>query len=123
VAPDQADWLPVLQGEAARVCQDCHAISALAELQQVGVASRYAALVAQYQAPTFLTFGHYLNDIGGKELLLALYHYLRALGAPAALTREVLEDQLVRAAERVYQPNALYQPDDFAQLATILARY
>jgi hypothetical protein len=123
VAPGQADWLPVLQSEAARVCHDCLALSALAELQQVGVAARYAALVAQYQVPGFLTSGDYLIDIGGKELLRALLRHLRVLGAPARLRREDLEDQLVQAAERVYQPNALYHPDDFAQLATILAQY
>jgi hypothetical protein len=112
-----------LQGEAARVCRDCLALGALAELQPAGVAGRYAALVAQYQAQAFLTSGDYLVDVGGKQLLRALSRHLRALGAPARLTREVLEDQLVQAAERVYQPNALYQPDDFAQLAAILARY
>jgi hypothetical protein len=113
----------VLQSEAARVCQDCLALGALAELQPAGVAARYAALVAQYRAPGFLTSGDYLLDVGGKELLGALTRHLRTLGAPAQLTTEVLEDQLVQAAERVYQPNTLYQPDDFARLATILGQY
>src|SRR5205807_5438380 len=40
VAPGQADWLPVLQSEAARVCRDCLALGGLAELQPTGSARR-----------------------------------------------------------------------------------
>jgi hypothetical protein len=60
--------------------------------------------------------------MGGHELLAALSRHLHSLGAGARLNQQVLSDELLRVLDRIYQPNILFQPDDFAELAAILAQ-
>jgi hypothetical protein len=122
--PGHTQWLPALQHEATRLCQVCNAVAGMQELQPGAIATRYHALLAQFQTPTFLTSGDYLLEIGGHELLAAFSRHLHSLGAPAALSKQsVLADELLRVLERVYQPKSIYLPDDFTELAAILAQY
>ncbi len=79
--------------------------------------------MAQYQQPAFLTSGDYLRDMGGKELLEALTRYLRDLGAGSSFSQRFLSDELLRLLDQMYHPNILFQPDDFAELAAVLAQY
>jgi hypothetical protein len=119
--PGQAQWLPALQQEAIRLGGICTAVATHADLSSAAIASRYSALLSTIQNPAFLGSDSYLNDMGGKELLDALSRHLRSLGAPgAAVNRDVLADGLLRVLAPIYQPNTIYQPDDFAELAAIL---
>jgi len=122
-APGQAQWLPALHHEATRLCHTCNAVAPLPALQPVAITARYNALLAQFQNPLFLTSGDFLIDMGGKELLGALSRHLHGLGAPGRLDQHVLADELLRVLIPIYQPGAIYQPDDFAELAAILAQY
>lgn len=70
-----------------------------------------------------MTSGAYLFDMEGKDLLAALSRHLAGFGASARLNSDELADGLLRALERIYQPNSTYQPDDFAELAAILRQY
>jgi hypothetical protein len=118
-----AQWLPALHQEALRLCQTCSAVAVLPDLQPAAITTRYNARLAQVQNPNFLNSGDYLIDLAGKDLLAALSRHLVGLGAPAAYTKTALADELLRILQPVYQPNTIYQPDDFAELANILAQY
>ncbi len=122
-APGQAQWLPALQQEAVRLCQTCSDVVVLPDLQPAAIAIRYNDLLAQFQAPAFLTSGDFLIDMGGHALIAALSRHLHTLGALARLNQNELANELLRMLARVYQPNVIYQPDDFADLASILAQY
>jgi hypothetical protein len=122
-APGQAQWLTALLQEATRLSQACTAVAGLASLQGAAITARYHALVAQYQQPAFLASGDYLRDMGGHELLAALSRHLHNLGAGSRFSQQFLSDELLRLLGQMYQPNTLFQPDDFADLARILAQY
>jgi hypothetical protein len=92
-------------------------------LQSAAIAARYQVLLADFQAPGFLTSGDFLMDIGGHELMTALAAHLRGLGAPIGFTDRFLEDELLRVLITIYQPGVIYNPDDFQELATVLAQY
>jgi hypothetical protein len=92
-------------------------------LQSAAIVSRYQALLAQIQAPTFLSSGDFLSEMGGHELMAALADHLRRVGAPPGFTDSFLEEELLRVLTPIYQPGAIYQPDDFQELAAILGRY
>ena len=119
----QAAWVPALQQEAGRLCGVCAAAAALPELQPAAIAARYQVLLAQFLLPPFLNSGEFLNDMGGHELMAALAAHLRGLGAPPGFTNSFLEEELLRVLIPIYQPGAIYQPDDFQELATILQQY
>ncbi len=119
----QAAWVPALQQEAARLCVVCTAAAALPAFQPAAIAARYQTLLAQFQAPNFLTGGDFLIDMGGHELMAALAAHLRGLGAPPGFTDSFLEEELLRVLTPIYQPGAIYQPDDFQELAAILGQY
>jgi hypothetical protein len=119
----QAQWIPALEQEATRFCQTCGTVAVLPDLQAVAIRARYNALLAQFQNPAFLTSSDYLIDMSGKDLLAALSRHLVGLGAPARLDRDALADELIQVLQRVYSPNTIYQPDDFAELADILRQY
>jgi len=121
--PGQAAWVPALQQEAARLCSVCTAAAALPEFQPAAIANRYQTLLAQFQAPAFLTSGDFLIDMGGHELMAALAAHLRGIGAPPGFTRSFLEEELLRVLTPIYQPGAIYQPDAFQELAVILGQY
>jgi len=122
-APGQAQWLPALQMEGARLIQACNGVTNLQHLQSAEIAARYQSLLAQSQAPAFFSSDDYLIDLGGKELLASLAHYLQGHGVPGGLNRDELADELLRVLVPIYQPGVIYQPDDFDELATILAQY
>ena len=122
-APGQAAWVPALQQEAARFCGVCTAAAALPDFLPAAIATRYQVLLAHFQARAFLTSGDFLIDMGGKELMIALAAHLRSLGAPPGLSRSFLEEELLRVLPPIYQPGAIYQPDDFQELAAILGQY
>jgi hypothetical protein len=61
--------------------------------------------------------------MGGHELMAALAAHLRGVGAPTGFTDTFLENELLRVLTPIYQPGTIYQPDDFQELATILAQY
>jgi hypothetical protein len=121
--PGQVAWVAALQQEAARLSGVCTAAAALPSLQPAAIASRYQTLLAQFQAPAFLTSGDFLIDMGGHELMAALATHLRGIGAPPAFTDSFLEEELLRVLTPIYQPGAIYQPDDFQELAAILGQY
>jgi hypothetical protein len=121
IVPGHGAWVPALQQEATRLCGVCAAAAALPALQSAAIASRYQALLAQVQAPAFLTSGDFLSDMGGHELMAALADYLRGVGAPPGFTDSFLEEELLRVLTAIYQPGAIYQPDDFQELAAIIA--
>ena len=54
--------------------------------------------------------------------MAALVAYLRGLGAPPGFTDRFLESELLGALVPIYQPGAIYQPDDFQELASRLAQ-
>jgi hypothetical protein len=121
--PGQAEWVLALQQEAARLCGVCAAAAALPAFQPAAIANRYQTLLAQFQAPIFLTSGDFLIDMGGHELMAALAAHLRGIGAPPGFTDSFLEEELLRVLTPIYRPGAIYQPDDFQELATILGQY
>jgi hypothetical protein len=122
--PSRAEWLPALQQEAIRLGQACAAVASHVDLAPAAIAVRYTALLSTIQYPAFLSSDSYLADMGGKELLDALSRNLRSLGAPGtAVNRDQLADELLRVLVPIYQPNTIYQPDDFAELAAILKQY
>lgn len=114
--------MPALQTETARLRTSCAAAIAEPALQANAIAARYQVLLAQYQAPVFLTSGDFLLDMGGHELMAALAAYLRGLGAPPGFTDRFQESELLGALVPIYQPGAIYQPDDFQELASRLAQ-
>lgn len=118
----QAAWVPALQQEAARLCGVCTAAATLPDFQPAAIATRYQTLLAQFQAPQFLA-GEFLLDMGGHELMAALAARLRNIGAPQGFTDSFLEDELLRVLTPIYQPGAIYQLDDFQDLAAILSQY
>jgi hypothetical protein len=111
LARGQTQWVPALQTEASRLCQTCSAVAALPDLQAAAIATRYSSYLNQFQNPAFLSSGNYLVEMEGKGLLAALTTYLASLGAPARLNQHALADELLKALERVYQPNSIFQPD------------
>ena len=122
-APGQAQWLPALVQEATRLGQTCAGVAALPALHPAAITARYTALLAMFQNPAFLASDQYLIDMGGKELLAALSRHLHAVGAPGpGVSRNTLATGLLRVLAPIYQPNTIYQPDDFAELAAILQR-
>jgi len=121
--PGQVAWVPALQHEAARLCGVCTAAAALPEFQPAAIATRYQTLLVQFQAPAFLTSGDFLLDMGGHELMAALATHLRGVGAPPGFTASFLEEEVLRVLTPIYQPGAIYQPDDFQELALILRQY
>jgi hypothetical protein len=108
---------------STRLSQACTAVAGLQLLQDAAITARYGALVAHYQQPVFLTSGDYLRDMGGHDLLEALTRHLRNLGAGPRFSQRFLSDELLRLLDQMYHPNVLSQPDDFAELAAILAQY
>jgi hypothetical protein len=62
-------------------------------------------------------------DIGGHELMAALAAHLRGIGAPPGFTDLFLQEELLRVLIPIYQPGAIYQPDDFREIAVILGQY
>ena len=120
-APGHAEWLAALLQEATRLSQTCTGVAGLPPLEGAAITARYNALLAQYQQPAFLTSGDYLRDMGGHELLAALSRHLHDLGAGARFSQQFLSDELLRLLDQMYSPNTLFQPDDFAELAAILA--
>jgi hypothetical protein len=121
--PGQVAWVPALQNEAARLGTACTAAAGHPALQAAAIAARYQVLLAQFQVPAFLTSGDFLRDMGGHELMAALAAHLRQVGAPPAFTDRFLENELLRVLTPIYAPGVIYQPDDFQELATILAQY
>ena len=121
--PGQAAWVFALQQEATRLCGVCTAAAALPNFQPAAIANRYQTLLAQFQVPAFLTSGDFLIDMGGHELMAALAAHLRGIGAPPGFTDSFLEEELLRALTPIYRPGAIYQPDDFQELAAILGQY
>ena len=121
--PGASQWLTTLIQEGARLRQTCTAVAGLQPLQDNAITARYSGLVGQYQQSAFFSSGDYLRDMGGHELLAALSRHLHSLGAGARLNQQVLSDELLRALDRIYLPNILFQPDDFAELGAILGQY
>ncbi len=118
--PGGAAWVSALQQEAARLCHVCAAAAALPNFQPAAIAARYQTLHAQFQDPAFLASGDFLIDMGGHELMAALAAHLRGLGTPPGFTASFLEEELLRVLTPIYRPGAIYQPDDFHELAVIL---
>jgi hypothetical protein len=120
----QAQWLPILQQEATRLCQTCTNVAALPDLQAAAIAASYQVRLAEFQNPAFRTSGSLLSDVAGKKILASLSRQLHGLHAPGQLTQStLLADNLLAILARIYKPNALFQPDDFNELAAILRQH
>ena len=73
-------------------------------------------MLAQVDSPEFMTEKVFLQDMDGKRMLGALALWLRnQLGA--TISNDDFEDELVNALAREYQPNTLFQPDEFVSIA------
>jgi hypothetical protein len=112
-----------LQLEATRLCEACSTAVAMPEFQPAAIMARYQVLLGQFQTPPFLASGDFLVDMGEHELMAGLAAQLRGIGAPPGFTDSFLEEELLRVLTPIYQPGTIYQPDDFHELAAILARY
>lgn len=71
--------------------------------------------------PAFVSKRRHLTDLGGHELVTALWtwlykHQIRKL-PHKQLSIETLEDQLYAAFEGAYEPDRTFQPDEFVLLA------
>jgi hypothetical protein len=121
--PGQAEWKPALVTEATRLRLTCDAVAKLPNLDGPTIEARYHAILTPLQSPAFLSSGDYLRDLGGHELMKALARDFRDRGAPAGFTDTFLAEELLRLFPSVYQPNNWFAPDDFAELAAILAQY
>ena len=67
-------------------------------------------------------------DFGGVPVLATLVaeqfaKHTHGLGAGTRFSQQVLSDELLRLLDQMYQPRTLFQPDDFTELAAILAQY
>lgn len=123
-APGQAEWLQAFEQEALRLARKCGGVAGLSDLQPAEIATRYGFHLAQCQNPTFLTSGEFLLEMGGSELLAALARHLHSLHAPSSLNNQgALADELLRVLGRMYHPNTLFHPDDFADLAQALRNH
>jgi CheY-like chemotaxis protein len=116
--PGRDEWLQALLAEVARLQRDCLTVAHLAVLGANEIQARYDAILSDLQRPELIGSGDFLADMDGHQLLSALGRHLWRLGA-INLSDEDLQDELVAALARVYQPG-LYQPDEFAELATRL---
>ncbi|MDY3560292.1 hypothetical protein R5W23_001521 [Gemmata sp. JC673] len=123
VALGAAGWRTAVVAEAARLASNGAALAALPGLDAATIGARYDALLAGCQSVQFFAAREYLSDMGGKELLAALAQHLNGLGAPGRLNSTAIADALLHALVRIYQPNTLFQPDDFAELGAILAQF
>ncbi|HVS36183.1 MAG TPA: hypothetical protein VMS17_11430 [Gemmataceae bacterium] len=110
------EWIQALTTEIARLQQAFTDIAALPALQPPTIESRYDAIMAELQRPSFLQNREHLIDLPGKELLATLLQHLRNLGA-RRLSQAGLEDELLTSFEQTYRPGTLYQPDEFEMLA------
>lgn len=119
-ATDEAGWVAALQTEATRLCGACAVASRLPELQPAAIAARYQVLRTEFQAGDFLRSGDFLIDMGGHELMAAFLDELWHLGAPRKFSSLTLEEDLLDVLTTIYQPDTLFQPDDFHELAQIL---
>ena len=122
-APVQAAWVAALQAEAMRLRGAFAAAAAHRALDPANIAARYATLLTQCQASLFLPPGDFLVEMGGHELMSALANHLQATGMPPGFSSSILESELLRVLGKTYEPGITYQPDDFQDLATILAQY
>jgi hypothetical protein len=108
--PRQRDeWLVALRTEAARVREAGSDLAGSAALESSGIEARYDALLADFQRPEFVDGRSYLIDMAGKDLL-------KTLAVHVQVSRETLEDELLRVLPRVYEPDRLFSPDEFVLL-------
>lgn len=121
--PGAAEWRSAVVAEAARLVRSGTELAVLPDLDPHAIGGLYDTHLAYCQSPFFRNAREYLRDLGGKELLGALAQYLHGRGAPGRLNSTALADALLIALARIYQPNTLFQPDDFAELGAVLAQY
>lgn len=115
-APGRSDWLPALTKEAERVRRACGRVHQLGSLEPAHIDERYRLLLAEAHEPAFLSEGHFLVDMAGQELLCSFAAELRSAGVPKLVWNPDLDAELVEAFADVYQPGALFEPDDFDRL-------
>ena len=114
-------WL--CKRKATRLCQTCSKVAALPDLQPVAIAANYQSALTGFQDPAFQMSDSLLSDVAGKKILASLSRHLHSLHAPGALNRRLLANRLLGILDQIYTPNAIFQPDDFAELAGILRQY
>jgi hypothetical protein len=122
-AAGQNEWLQALQQEATDLVSRCNAAAGLPNLETAAIQTRYHELLAEFQAPAFPTSGDYLALMGGHAFVAALCRHLKGPSSPAGLDQDFLAGELLRVLKDIYQPNTIYQPDDFAELANMLRQY
>ncbi len=114
--PAASEWRDAIQQEAARLRSECDKARTLGELQDSAVRARYDMVLDRFHHPEFLAQDRYLQELGGKEILAAMAKHVGSL-CGGQLRRQDLENELVRALADTYQPDTLFQPDCFHELA------
>lgn len=116
---EEATWSALLRDLHA---QEQQRVTAMQDnLAKFDPAGAFADALAMVDSPAFLAERRHLHDLGGHELVNALWEWLfrrqiRKL-PNKQLSVETLEDQLYGAFEAAYEPNKTFQPDEFALLA------
>lgn len=114
---DREGWFNALLAVCHQVSDGCRAIASIPpEESDRLIREGYDAVLAQVDSPEFMTEKVFLQDMDGKRMLGALALWLRnQLGA--TISNDDFEDELVNALAREYQPNTLFQPDEFVSIA------
>lgn len=119
---DSNAWISYLGSEVQRLATACQAVASSPKLSSGTVTELYNRILADVSAPQYLTSGDYLLDLPGKELLedLARHIYTQGIQPQRSQSlRELLEERLIGALGRVYEPG-FFDPDDFGNLASRL---
>lgn len=118
-ADEEAKWSDLLQDI---VKQERKGVSSMqTKLTEFEPAEAFAENLALLDDPSFVAQRRHIHDIGGHELVTALWkwlfeHQIRKL-PNRQLSIETLEDQLYTAFEGAYEPDKTFQPDEFVLLA------
>ncbi len=118
--PNQNDWLTYLQDESQRLKQVCQQVFNDTSFNLPSIESRYKSILTEVNSPEFLD-GQFLADMGGHELMRALFTHIKRDVGLTRLTYTDFVDELIRALDKLYSPG-FFDPDDFTELANNLTK-
>ena len=119
----QAAWLPALQQEAARLCASCTTAAGHPGIAVGRDSSPLPGPASGFPGPRLPDLGG-LPDGHRRSRVDDLGSPLTSMDLGAARIHvSFLEDELLRVLITIYQPGVIYNPDDFQELATVLAQY
>jgi len=111
-------WLNALLAACRQVSDGCRTVAATAqEESDRQIREKYGEAVTQVTAPEFLSTGKFLCEMDGKRLLRSLATHLREQLGASKLSNDDFDQELVTALVREYQPNNLFKPDEFLEIA------